>query len=282
MATDILSSSRFKPQSDELDGIAFRYWVPAEASGKPPLLLLHGSGPGASTHGNWRLVLEHLLPHFHVVATDLIGFGQSGRKPKAPYFDYELWVRQARRLLDQFGQQPVNVLGHSLAGSLALKLAAIDKRVQRVMTTGSLGARFPSNPALETVWSFPQTTADLVFAGQTLVYDKALIDDAYVEGRRKILYVGDYKDYFQQMFAGDKQRYIDAAVLSTEDLEAIRCPVLLVHGRNDVPTPPIASRELAQRLPQADLVEIAHCGHSVALEHPRKLASLARSFFTEW
>ncbi|HZU64472.1 MAG TPA: alpha/beta fold hydrolase, partial [Novosphingobium sp.] len=54
-----------------------------------PLLLIHGSGPGASTIGNWRLVLEDLANRYHVHAMDLVGFGESDRKPAPPYFDFE-------------------------------------------------------------------------------------------------------------------------------------------------------------------------------------------------
>lgn len=277
-----LTSGRFQSRDDELEGIPIRYWESGADGQLPCLLLLHGSGPGASTHGNWRLVLGPLSDHFHVIATDLIGFGESGRKPRQPYFDYDLWLRQAGHLLGKFGSAGVNVLGHSLSGALALKLASVDGRVRRVMTTGTLGTRFESGKDLETVWSFPETVEDLVRAGRILVHDPALITDAYIAGRKKVLYEGDYRSYFMQMFAGDKQRYVDAAELFDRDISAIRCPVLLVHGRDDRPTPSHSSRQLAQRIKQADLVELAQCGHSIALEYPAKLVELARSFFVAW
>src|SRR5699024_9136717 len=132
-----------------------------------PLLLLHGSGPGASTHGNWRLILEPLSQHFHVIATDLIGFGMSDRKSQTPYFDFDLWVRQAKNAVDLFDRNDdgVNVLGHSLSGAIALKLAGIDSRVKRVVTTGTMGVPMDLNPSLERVWTFPETTEDLRAAG---------------------------------------------------------------------------------------------------------------------
>ena len=54
--------------------------------------MLHGSGPGAGTIGNWRLVLEPLAARYRITATDLIGFGASGRKTEEPYFDLPLWL----------------------------------------------------------------------------------------------------------------------------------------------------------------------------------------------
>src|SRR5262245_55038151 len=65
----------------------------------PPLLLIHGSGPGASSSGNWRAVIGPLAQGFEIYAMDLVGFGRSGRKPGPPYFDYPLWLRQSGALL---------------------------------------------------------------------------------------------------------------------------------------------------------------------------------------
>src|SRR4051812_9033282 len=102
-----------------------------------PVLMLHGSGAGASTFGNWKRVIEPLSQRFRVLAADLVGFGQSGRKSAKPYFDIEMWVRQGEHLLKRFARDHVGVIGHSLSGALALRLAARNPRVTRVMTTGT-------------------------------------------------------------------------------------------------------------------------------------------------
>ena len=70
-----------------------------------PVLMLHGSGAGASTPGNWRRVIEPLAQNYRVLAADLIGFGLSGRKKEKPYFDVEMWLRQ--------GQYPARAPGRA-------------------------------------------------------------------------------------------------------------------------------------------------------------------------
>ena len=45
----------------------------AEGSG-PPVLLLHGSGPGTTARGLAPLIAA-LAPHLRVIAPDLLGFG---------------------------------------------------------------------------------------------------------------------------------------------------------------------------------------------------------------
>lgn len=272
-----MAQKKMDRKQTTFNGLRVAYW---EGGSGEPLLLIHGSGPGASTLGNWRLVLDELAQDFHVIAPDLIGFGQSDRKPEAPYFDLDLWAAQAKAALDLFDGALINVLGHSLSGYLALRLASEDARVRAVMTTGAMGVPFPLNDDLERTWSFPPTREAIVRAGESLVHDRNVLTEAYVQGRVDVLHQGDYGDYFSAMFAGDKQQYIDAAVLSAQAWGRIQCPVMLVHGRDDLPIPfERCALEIARRLPHADLVALAHCGHSPALEHPGKLVALARLFF---
>src|SRR5687768_10726417 len=127
-----------------------------------PLLMLHGSGPGAGTASMWGKVLQPLASRYHILAIDLIGFGRSGQKPKEPYFDVDMWTRQAQTALDRLSRKgPVGILGHSLSGYLVLRLASRNPRIDKVMTTGAMGARFRTNKAIEFAWSMPRSENDL-------------------------------------------------------------------------------------------------------------------------
>jgi 2-hydroxymuconate-semialdehyde hydrolase len=261
----------------DFEGHRIHLWEGGEGF---PVLLLHGSGPGASTVGNWRSVINQLSDKFHVVATDLVGFGLSDRKRVPPYFDTHLWGRQARFVLDRLGADRVGVLAHSLSGSLAFRLAANDQRIVKVMTTGTLGARFESNAHLERVWTFPDSREALRLVAGCLVYDSSVITDDYIENRLAVLQAPGYASYFQAMFAGTKQQFIDEAVLTDTEVRAITCDVTLLHGRDDLVCPVrYSTLALAEHLPQADVVLLARCGHSPALEHPEKVISTAVSFF---
>jgi 2-hydroxymuconate-semialdehyde hydrolase len=248
--------------------------------GSPALLMLHGSGAGASTLGNWRKVLEPLGEHFHVHAMDLIGFGESQRKPAPPYFDYELWMAQCRDMLARVPGDRVGVIGHSLSGSFALRLAGSEARVHKVMTTATLGAPFRANASTLATWSFPGNRDELKTAARRLIHDESLIDETYLSHREALLFSGDYKDYFTKMFAGDRQRFIDQATLSTDEVSAIDCDVLMVHGREDVGYPAESlTLELGRAIAHADVVLLGRCSHSVAFEQPEKFLSLAKTFF---
>ena len=243
------------------------------------LLLIHGSGPGASSIGNWRAILGPLAKGFDVYAMDLVGFGKSGRKPDPPYFDYPLWLRQCVALLGRIPGDRVGVIGHSLSASLALALAAREPRVAGVVTTGAMGISFEPTDATRRTWRCPRNREELVAAIRGLVRDWSLIDEAYLRAREPVIFAPGYAEYFDTMFEGDPKQYIEAAVLDRATLERIDCPVLLVHGRDDQGFPAAASIQLAGDLRRADLVLLSECSHSVAFERPTTLLALAREFF---
>lgn len=244
-----------------------------------PLLLLHGSGPGASSVGNWKAILPALMERFEVFAMDLVGFGTSGRKPQAPFFDYDLWVRQAEAMLERIPGHHIGVIGHSLSASIALTLASRQERAAAIITTGAMGAHFPLHEATRRTWTCPRNRSELVEALSGLIHDMSGIDDAYLEAREKVIFADGYADYFDAMFEGDKRRYIEAAVLAPETLEKIGQPVLMLHGREDHGFPASSTEAVAEQLVNADVVLLSQCSHSVAVERTSTLLALANDFF---
>lgn len=244
-----------------------------------PLMLIHGSGPGASSLGNWKAVLSPLAEHYEIFAMDLLGFGRSDRKPAPPYFDYELWVRQAAAMLKRIPGELVGVIGHSLSGSIALTLASKTPRIVGVMTTGSMGASFEMIEGTRLTWKCPRNRQELVKALSCLIHDTSDITEDYLQTREKVIYAEGYADYFDQMFEGDQYRYIEATILSEATLRGIRQPVLMLHGRDDHSFPPSISQAVATQINSADMVLLSHCSHSVAVERAGTFLALANDFF---
>ena len=54
----------------------------------------------------------------------------------------------------------------------------------------------------------------------------------------------------------------------------------MMHGRDDRPFPaePL-TLTLAKSIPQADVILLGRCSHSIAFEHPGKLIAAARALF---
>jgi 2-hydroxymuconate-semialdehyde hydrolase len=259
-------SPMLERKSTPVEGIRVQYW---EGGSGFPLLMLHGVGPGTSIQGNFGPVLEPLAARCRIVATDLIGFGGSDRKATPPYFDVELWLRQAAALLELLPSGPCGVAGHSLGGALALKLAARTPRITKVLTSSAVGARYALPDALDAFWSLPADKTALRNAMSRMVYDQAAVTDAMIDDRWGLIASGDSAAYFAAMFEAPRQRYLDAAVVTGQEFAAIEADVVMLHGRDDQPCPAEATTlAMAARIRHADVHLLGRCGHNLPRERP--------------
>ena len=82
--------------------------------GSPRVVCLHG----VTAHGrHFARLAERLAPHFHVLAPDLLGHGDS---PWAPPWSNEAHLEA---ILATLGREPATWIGHSYGARLALELA---------------------------------------------------------------------------------------------------------------------------------------------------------------
>src|SRR3954451_2396854 len=84
----------------------------------PVLLLVHGITGNAR---QWDEVIPLLAQHYHVIAPDLLGHGESAK----PRGDYSLGAYAAgiRDLLITLGHKRATVVGHSLGGGIAMQFS---------------------------------------------------------------------------------------------------------------------------------------------------------------
>lgn len=77
-----------------------------------------------------------------------------------------------------------------------------------------------------------------------------------------------------------QQRAIMSRLDSRPFLGAIRCPTLVLCGREDALTPLEVHEEMAAAIPGAKLVVIEQCGHLSALEQPQQVAQAMQAWLT--
>jgi pimeloyl-ACP methyl ester carboxylesterase len=82
----------------------------------PPLLLVHG---GRDHCRSWDLIAHSLRPHFHVLAPDLRGHGDSDWTRGGSYSLTE-YVYDLSRLVRHVGARQLAIIGHSMGGMVAL------------------------------------------------------------------------------------------------------------------------------------------------------------------
>ncbi len=248
----------------EHDGYSTAY---LESGAGPPVLLVHGSGPGVSARANWQGTMTGpLAGQFTMIAPDVAGFGQTRLPPASP-FDHETRVRHLLAFLDWRGLDRVHVIGNSMGGALALALAARQpERIRAMVLMGSAGIGFPLTAGLDAVWGYTPSAANMRGLMRLFAYDQQLISDQLVELRYAASAVRDVQERYAAAFAAPRQRHIDAMALSPAELRSITTPALLVHGREDQVVPVDNSLRLAALLPAADLKVYGRCGHWTQIE----------------
>jgi 2-hydroxymuconate-semialdehyde hydrolase len=212
---------------------------------------------------------------------DLAGYGLSGRKAAEPYFDMDLWARQVQLGINHVAPSgPVGLIGHSLGGSVVLRAALNNARVNKVLLQGSLGVKFPINEAIEVSWSVPKDAAAFRDFYERVIRVKGNLSDRFIEDRLAICRKDGYDKYFNQMFAGNKQVYLDQTALPPARLADLKADVLLIYGDDDACVPfEGPGLALANAIKQADVVRFANSGHPCSLDVPEKFLKYATCFF---
>lgn len=247
----------------------------------PPVLLIHGSGPGVSAWANWRLVLPELATRHRVLAPDMAGFGFSERPASARY-DLDLWVNQALGLLDALNLPQAHVVGNSFGGAIALALAIrAPERVGRLALMGSVGVPFPITPALDAVWGYEPSLEAMKQLLDVFAFDRRLVTDELAELRYRASIRPGFQESFAAMFPAPRQRWVDALASAEADIRALKHPTLILHGRDDRVIPLQNALTLLEWIDRAQLHVFGQCGHWVQIEHAARFARLLCDFFNE-
>jgi len=256
------------------------------ATDAEPLVLLHGSGPGANALSNWMHALPYFGARYRVLAPDLAGFGNS-RHPDPPQGAAAwigVWTAQILSVLDQLNVGRAHIVGNSMGGGVTLQLLRRDpQRFDRVVLMGAVGAPFAATEGLRRGWGYYRnaTPEELEWLVRKFLHDPAVLggDVRRIAQERHALVMQDHvRRQFESMFPQDAQDHIDAFVVPDAELRRLSHRTLLVHGREDFFIPLQASLYLATRIPKADLHVFPHCGHWIQIERQQVFNQLVMDF----
>jgi 2-hydroxymuconate-semialdehyde hydrolase len=242
-----------------------RYRLVVDGQG-PVLLLVHGIGPGTTASANFASVWSALRERWTLVAPDLLGFGQSDLPP-GDRFSPEAWDAQLLDVVSGLDAPRLAVMGQSIGGTLALRLAAREPRVAAVVTSGAAGGMSRAPEALRRFWRPPLTREAFAQVLAESFFDPSVLTAEQVDQRLTLMQSGAAQK-FDALLAGDLDGAVASTRLQPAVLQAVSCPVLLIHGREDRQVP-IEPNALALRaeLPRAHLLDISGCGHNPLREH---------------
>jgi 2-hydroxymuconate-semialdehyde hydrolase len=249
--------------------------------GQPPVLFIHGSGPGVSAWANWRLALAVISQQRRVIAPDMVGFGYSDR-PTGITYNMDTWVQQALDLLDVLELPQVDLVGNSFGGALSLALAIrAPKRVRRLVLMGSVGVPFAITPGLDAVWGYEPSLAAMKDLLKIFAHSRGLVNDELAQLRYDASVRPGFQESFSAMFPAPRQRWVNAMTSPEAAIRALPHETLIVHGREDKVIPLQNSLTLSNLIPNSQLHVFGQCGHWTQIEHAARFARMVGDFFNE-
>lgn len=246
----------------------------------PPIVMVHGSGPGVTAWANWRLNIPVLSKQFKVVAPDMVGFGYTER-PSDNRYDKERWLAHLDGVLDALNLEQVDLVGNSFGGALALAYAITrPKRVRRMVLMGSVGVRFDITKGLDAVWGYEPSIENMRKLLDIFAFDRKLVNDELARLRYEASIRPGFQESFSAMFPAPRQRWVDAMASDPALVKTVPQKTLIIHGRDDQVIPLSASLELATLLPNMELHVFGNCGHWTQIEHTARFNELVAGFFS--
>jgi pimeloyl-ACP methyl ester carboxylesterase len=219
----------------------------------PPLVLIHGL---ASRGEDWAPLLPSLRAH-RVYALDLLGYGDSDR-PRADY-SIALETEVVRRFLDALHIERADVIGVSMGGWIALKLAADHpERVRKLVLIDSAGFSFPTTLTADSFTPHDLAGIQKLIDLQT---DRAPHIPAFVA--RDFLRANREHAWILREQLG--------SMLSRRDImegrvARVTMPTLLLWGTRDQLVPYSVGLRMQRELPNARIVPLDGCGHLALLD----------------
>ena len=268
----------------EVRGITISYHEAGEAPGLP-LVMLHGGGPGASAWSNFGRALPGFAEDFRTILVDQPGFGWSD-KPAVEGNYYRFAAQHVLGLLDELGIERCHLLGNSLGGGTAMRLALMEpERVGRLVLMGPGGLAlnifspdptegvkrlmdFAGNPSREALRAFISC----------MVVDQKLVTDELVEERYADATAPGAREAMASMGMSFWNPETAEDGMLWREAHRLRKHTLLTWGREDRVNPLDGAIAGLKLIPKAQLHVFPNCGHWAQIEAAEEFREIATGF----
>lgn len=254
-----------------------------EAGSGHPVILLHGSGPGATGWSNFNANIGPLSRTFRVLAMDMPGWG------KTEDLDPDGDRNHSEALLlalDELGIERAALVGNSMGGMTSVRFA-IDHpdRISHLVTMGSPA---PGTNLFTPAGGMPEGMKILIETYQdpspanfkrlvsVMAYDQSFATDELAELRSKsaLEHPENLQSFGKQMQRGGMGDYFAMA----NRLPEIETPTLVIHGRDDRTVNLENGLRFVANIPNSRLLVFNRCGHWAQLEHAAEFNRVVEQF----
>ena len=252
-----------------------------------PLLLLHGFGPGASSH-EWRKNIDVLATQFRVFAVDLLGFGLSDH----PAIDYtaETYTDLISDFIKEVINKPTVVVAHGATCAYVISDAYrhpnLYDRLVLVTPPSTMLQENTSGP-LNNAWKFLLRTPVLGEFIYNILTSRSAIR-GYFDAKgfhNPGLITDDLVEYIFTSAHQPNSRFAMSSFLSNyltldvhEALARLKMPVLAIWGREGALTPTEASEAFKRVNSSIDVRILDKCSYQPQDEQANNFNTLVREF----
>lgn len=227
--------------------------------------------------------VEAAAGRFRVVRPEFRGQGRSDLDT-VDLIHLDTLVDDVLELVEKLGLKDINLLAQSMGGDVGFRLVARRPELFRRMVV--LGSSARSEPAdqLETFREFTDSIGKVGFVGDNL---ETIMTIMFGETTRNDPDKADLMAFWRDRITAVPRRLRPAVagVIERESaldlLPQINLPVLIFSGQEDLPRPPEWSEEVAEHLPNAELIRLEGIGHSPTLEAPELVLPRIIEFFSQ-
>jgi pimeloyl-ACP methyl ester carboxylesterase len=217
-----------------------------------PVVLVHGLAGSALW---WTRTIPALAPRHRPYLVDLPGFGEMRRHPGGFVLaEAAAWLAM---WMEAVGLRSADVVGHSMGGYIALRLAAqrpdLVRRLVLVAPAGVPPGRSITN-----------------YLGPLLTALRSLSPAFLALVLRDALRAGPVT-----LWRAARDLLAEDARL---DFESVTIPTLLVWGEKDPLVPPTVGRLMREKIPNSQLVILPGAGHMPMFERPEELNRVLLDF----
>lgn len=255
-----------------------------EAGSGHPVVLLHGSGAGATGATNFSPNIEALAEQFHVIAPDMPGWGDSDTQTEETGRDH---VAVLISLLDELGIDKAALVGNSMGGMTSVTTAI--QHPERVSHLITMGAPAPVQPlfsagngpsegmkVLLQAYREP-TMANMKRLVQVMCFDPTMATDELAQARADAANARpEHLDSWNSQFTGPPK--LPPYFMLGGQLGKITAPTMAIHGRDDRVVHFENSLHLATQIPNSRMVLLNRCGHWAQIEHAAEFNRLVAGF----
>ncbi len=263
-----------------------------EAGTGYPVILLHGTGPGATGWSNFHQNFSRLARNFRVIALDFPGWGKSDVFDCTGESRNGANAEAVKLLMDALGIEKAALVGNSMGGAATLEfMAAYPDRISHAVTMGSglfgLPSMLSPSGLSQGINIIVQTYRDPSPANfrrlvEVMVYDSSFASDELAEQRSAAaLEVKEHLANWLKWPMGHPKGPFGGLEEHLAKLAASTVPTMMIHGRDDRTVPLEVTLKTAGLIPNARTIILNRCGHWAQVEHASEFDRTVTAFIQQ-